>query len=480
MRLENGRRTAAFAACCGIWLATIAARADEGMEVIVPIAYQSGRGAKPSAEPADANAVEFLADRHTIQVDGAGWIQLLFGPVELGRASYLSLRSPLDGGTQRLDATSIEQWRHRSAYFNGDRVEISLWRSVLDSTTSYAITGASIGDGEHAVAHKSICDSSDERLPSSDPAVGRLRAPGNTFCSVFIVSNGALLSAGHCKNAFLATGSVVEFNAPASNCNGTVVFAQPDDQYAISWINARIVIETDGSIRPGEDYAEVAVFPNSNTGLMPAQKQNAFYRIWPYVEYAEPSMVRVSGYGIDSDPVGCTGAGNAGNNAQQTDTGSFLGRFSHPGSAYTVRHRVDTTSGQSGAPVIQTSGFFSGFNVAIGIHTEQGCDDDSESFNLGTAMLTDGIRTRLQRYYIDLNNLPQTTVMVYVDQELRGALLNDGRIYDPFETMQQAVVDAPDNAIVSVVPGDYSAALTIDRPLTIVAPVGRVTVGAAP
>ena len=131
--------------------------------------------------------------RTTVRHEGAPWLRLNFADYDLGKDSYIIIRSGSDGGYQRLDARSIKEWGNSSAFFNGDAVEMSIHvapgdRGVffrLASLTAGRKVGRSGGtdvDGtqdEHAaldVTQKVMtCNNGvDDRTPSSDPAVGRL------------------------------------------------------------------------------------------------------------------------------------------------------------------------------------------------------------------------------------------------------------------------------------------------------------------
>ena len=78
----------------------------------------------------------------------------------------------------------------------------------------------------------SLCDGDDDRVASADPRVGRLFLGG---CTVWLASNGSLLTAGHCADVdpdlngpmlpdgCLDLAGLVEFNFPASLSNGQPV-----------------------------------------------------------------------------------------------------------------------------------------------------------------------------------------------------------------------------------------------------------------
>jgi hypothetical protein len=93
----------------------------------VPVAIDSGMRVAD-----DAIAGEQVVFSEIIGADDAAWVRLEFGDVELagsifdGNNAYLRITSLLDGGTQFLNARSIIQWQHTSAYFNGRFVKVEL------------------------------------------------------------------------------------------------------------------------------------------------------------------------------------------------------------------------------------------------------------------------------------------------------------------------------------------------------------------
>ena len=112
----------------------------------------------------------------------------------------------------------------------------------------------------------------------------------------------------------MATGvqAHVEFNIPSSESDGTPVHAALDDQYAID--TSTRLFDNSGF---GKDWAVFRCHPNSNTGLLPHQKQGAFFRMTNEVPSIN-DIVRVTGCGVDNDPL-------SNNKTVQTDTGFYIG-----------------------------------------------------------------------------------------------------------------------------------------------------------
>jgi hypothetical protein len=116
------------------------------------------------------------------------------------------------------------------------------------------------------------------------------------------------------------------------------------------------------------------VFPNSNTGLTPFQKQQAAFTL-AAPPAASGKTIRITGFGVDT--------GNA-NQTNQTHTGAFTSN-----SGTTLRYTADTTGGNSGSPVI-----VEGLGVAVGIHTNGGCTTSGGS-NSGTSYNQTALRNAL-------------------------------------------------------------------------------------
>ncbi len=84
-----------------------------------PYHYDSG------IRPNQAEVTNVVSE-HFVQVDGAAWLRLYFGDVELEPGSFVRITSQLDNEIQELDARGLAMWSNSSAYFNGDSVFIEL------------------------------------------------------------------------------------------------------------------------------------------------------------------------------------------------------------------------------------------------------------------------------------------------------------------------------------------------------------------
>jgi len=404
-------------------------------------------------------------------------IRVHFSAFNLGAKSCVTLTSLKDQGRQRLDAQSLPQWQNTSALFNGGKVQLELHvapgekgvfvrvdQLVKDCHCSVNSSQASLLD-----LPESLCGA-DSRVASTDFRVGRISG-----CTAWLVSNGAVLTAGHCA----PLGGVFEVNVPASQANGTPVAADPDDQYPIDTTTVTSV--NNGQ---GDDWTVFRLLPNSNTGQR-AHIQHGFFRMSRETP-ALGATIRVTGHGVDNTPASaggiCCARDNGGNcthpscnstsRTLQTATGPFQGEFL--GGANNARHtyQADTEPANSGSPIIWS---INGF--AIGIHTNGGCQSDGTGSNSGTSFENNGLETALQNFpgantrYVDVVAYPNSPT-------------ENGTIFQPFSTFPAAVTSVPSGGRVSLVEGSYTRAggnigtFGADgKSFSILAPVGTVTIG---
>jgi hypothetical protein len=141
-----------------------------------------------------------------VRIPGAPWIRLHFSDCHLGRQSYLVLTSLLDGGRQTLDAEGLARSGNWSAYFNGEAVRVELHAAPDDQGIFVRTQEITVGEwrgGDAAPSFSAAASCPDRRVSSADPRVGRLIHPvggGFTICTAWLVSNGSLVTAGHCAD----------------------------------------------------------------------------------------------------------------------------------------------------------------------------------------------------------------------------------------------------------------------------------------
>lgn len=312
--------------------------------------------------PAAAQRVELLADvvpyrwqsgmqtEHVVRVDGAQSLRLRFDRAELAPGSVLRLTSLADGARQHLNATTIQQWRHTSAYFNGSAVKVELLAaegSRGDRIGIGAVIATRQGEGT-----ESQCGATDDRVPSSADNRARLLQMG---CTANLTADGCFITAGHCLDVS-SPNDVVEFNVPLSNPNTTLNHPPPSDQY----MPTGTMQFANGGL--GNDWGVFTVFPNTETGLTPLQAQG------PGLEFTATkprrrNIVEITGYGVD------TGTANQ---TQQVSTGAVT---SVAGTV--LKYKADTEGGNSGSAVLV------GGRV-VAIHTNGGCARSGTGANSGT------------------------------------------------------------------------------------------------
>lgn len=405
-----------------------------------------------------------------LTIPDATWLRLHFGGYYLGDESYIVMTSLADGSTQRLNAVTIEQWQGSSAFFNGDTLLLELYAGPGDENIFFEIERITVGKALGSLLmDKSLCDGDDDRVASTDSRVGRILAGG---CTAFLVSNGAVLTAGHCvdfdpddfgpqlPDGVLDLSGVVEFNVPLSTSSGGVVMADADDQYPIDTGSVEWNFDGEGQ-GFGKDWAVFSVFPNANNQDV-AHVTRGFFRVTrekPAVNHT----IRITGYGADDTPPGSTGGRNSRNKTEQTDTGPYKGESSSGGNIWHT-HRADTAGASSGSPIIWESR-----NIVIGIHTNAGCTA-SGGTNAGTSFEHNPLETAL-------DDFPGSST-VYVDRGMPALATEDGTVFRPYNTLAEGVGAVSTYGRVHLVEGYYpDETLLIDRAMTLVAPVGSVTIG---
>lgn len=358
-RLTQGLWAVALAAAC---VASAPAQTSPALHDVVPVAHDSGTlRFTPAHEP----RVLWSA---LVAADGAAWLRVVFSDATvLPTGTRLRITALHDGAEQYLDERSLAQWRSRSAYFNGDAALVELIAAPHAAGAARVHVSAVWSGAPAAPDTESLCGAADDRLPSTDPRVGRLVPAG---CTGFLIDDCArcALTAGHCT----AGVDTMQFNVPLSNIFGGWVFPPPEHQYAIDPAS----VQSTGGAGAGNDYAHFGVFPNSNTGKHPADAQGAVVPI-TNAPPAAGAALRITGYGTTGATVSPTW-----NLAQK----SLVGPAVAP-SGPTLAYVTDTTVGNSGSPVIDEL-----TGRALGIHTHAGCATDGTGSNKGAWIGQQGVQ----------------------------------------------------------------------------------------
>lgn len=309
-----------------------------------------------------------------VRAPGAGWVRIDLGettlgaPPQGGRPTVVRFTSILDAAQQPLEQVHLDQWQYSSAYFNGEAVLVEVIADPGAQPSRIRIDGILAGPG---VDLDSICGPTDDRQLSNDPRVGRgWTSGGSANCTVWLIDDcgKCLLAAGHCGPA------QAHFNIPLSTNSGTPVQPPPEDQYAIDMSSMQ---SQNGGL--GNDWMYFGVFRNPITGQLPFERQRTrgFELSLPPAPAGDE--IRITGCGITSSPVHPSW-----NRAQKTHVGPYV-QFT----GTTVRYATDTTSGNSGSPVIHER-----TGRAIGIHTHGGCTSTGGS-NAGTGLNNAGLQAAL-------------------------------------------------------------------------------------
>lgn len=453
--------------------------------ILVPDSIKSQPAKEPSRKEAfiinsgmhngngDIGTEARLAFKSVARISNAPWLRLYLGNSELGRASFLKIVSLEDGAYQYLNSISLKQWQNTSAFFNGDAVEIELYVAPEDKRVFFQTKEVVVGERPKNLGKNGepfqiasnpctgwlgICGGFDDRVSSNDPAIGRIiriTAQGDTgvVATGWIASNGAYIAAGHLFPAGDTDAKIFEFSVPASDPDGTPNFAHPNNQYAIDL--GSLVSENFPCDR---DWALYRCFSNTNTGLLPVQAQNAFYRL---SLDSNPSTFRITGFGLDECLPGTTGGRNSNSVTQQTSTGPNYGE-SGTGNNVFWSFAVDLRNGNSGGPIIPD-----GTSLSVGIET-CGSDNCPPDGNSGTSFDCDALENAV-------NIFPGANIR-YADNGHPFAT-GGGTVFRPYNTVTGAVNAVPTGGIVSIVRGSYSESLTINKALTLTAPVGIAAIG---
>ena len=300
---------------------------------------------------------------------------LLSGDEQQGTGSYLVITSMLDDAEQTMHASHVEQWLNRSAFFNGDSLEVELIaypgtglnRILFEPTAGFA---GSVPDPYYD------CIDTDERSLSSDRRVGRvLNSSGMPFCTAFLIDDAChcLLTAGHCNGSLY----VVEFGVPLSSTEGHIAHAPPEHQYAVDRASRRF--NNDGGGVTGNDWSYFGCFPNSNTGLAPFEAQGGCYSLASEPPEPTGQTARATGYGSVSTPMRPTW-----NRVQKTHSGpyTYYAWDEYYEGHVTVKSDVTVSDGNSGSPMTLQDTC-----EVIGIMTDRTCNLSTITHaNIGTAV----------------------------------------------------------------------------------------------
>jgi V8-like Glu-specific endopeptidase len=398
----------------------------------------------------------------TLEVPEAIWLRVQFANCQLGLGSYVLLTSEATQRSQRLTAVGMQHWSKFSGALKGGRVRAELYVAPGDENIFVQVSRVRAGERPlFGFLPATLCDG-DSRINTRDDRVGRMFGGG---CTAWLINNGAVLSAGHCVDGGL--GSFFEVNVPASDADGSVNPADPDDQFPM--VGGSQVWELIGET--GRDWGIFDIGPNSNTGER-AHVGRGFFRITQVVPALATSL-RITGYGNDSTPTGSTGGFNNDHRTEQTSTGPFGGQTIDDAQVSHL-YRVDTEPANSGSPIIWRIGTT---DFSIGIHTDGGCSSGGDGFNYGTSFNQQNLATTV-------NTWPAATVR-YLDTVAATAEVT-GSIFRPYRNFNAAYSGTPNGGTLVLVAGSHAHTTAGNtgtfgsgqtKSITLRAPVGAVTIG---
>lgn len=324
-----------------------------------PFPYRVINGAELQQLVPQSFAVE---QSRVVRVPDAEWLQIVFADFQLGESGTLKIENLLNGDVQIFTQAELESWGGASAVFDGEAVRISV-ASPAGESASYAIAEVVVGEPRGPLF--TDCGA-DDRVVSTDVRVGRLFPTG---CTGWIVGRNTFLAAGHCffpssapdaaPGAVRTRPTMLQFNVPRSNANGSTNSPAARDQYPV--VLTSVVGRNSGI---GFDFAVYSVAANSETGLLPRDVQGDFFQLATTLP-ATSTQLTVVGFGSDD---------GAANLSLQEAFGTLT-----RATGSRISYNVDTRGGNSGSPVVNVSN-----EVAIGIHTHGGCNATGGS-NSGTS-----------------------------------------------------------------------------------------------
>ena len=363
-----------------VLVAAASAQMQEPPSHVEPVNLQSGLHDNPSP-------VEGLVwSQFVFLPQGTPWLRLRFLGAQLGVGSWLRITSVLDGAVMTMRQEHFAQWNNTSAYFNGNAVMIELFAGPGTTGNHVDVLEAIAGDVDPSVLEPdTICGQTDDRVPSSDPRVGRL----SMGCTGWLINvpaagnNKLHLAAGHC----VASNPVLSFAVPSSGANCALAYPPPSKQFAIDTTTMQ---SSNGGV--GNDWWVYRCFPNSTTGRTSFEEQGAAFTLAAALP-ATGTTLRNYGYGLDGTNVNnatgangsCSCSSTAGtgtrNQTQQTHTGAVS-----LVSGTALYHTIDTCGGNSGSVLSDNA-----TGVAVAIHTNAGCSSTGGA-NSGTAVTNTGLR----------------------------------------------------------------------------------------
>ncbi|MEM9674574.1 MAG: T9SS type A sorting domain-containing protein [Cyclobacteriaceae bacterium] len=499
------------------WLAALSLWAQEK----VPYSYQFQAPAAEEEKLQEITQVSY-ANTHSMR--------LFFENVQLGKNSYLLLEGS-DGAKQKLNAQALQNWNNSSAYFNGQNVKVSIYQAAGEEVTlqlkELKIVVADQNGQQKArsntrpkkittptlaSASTGLYSPPSEPIPATGPytdAIGRFTNGSNSLGTGWIAANGAIVTTRENVQRIINHGyDIIEFNVPLSNEDGSVNHPAPEDQYPViadvKYLDnatlAQFVFKHKYAPHDSRimSWAIAEALPNG-TGMRPGERQQQYFQVVNNpgsfaINAMDDKQLTTAGIYVDvlhygdypEDAIEKEGY----RTLRRTTTKLYppkelISKHAHPPGYFGSNRELDVehilvynmvdwggdfpSSSASGAPIVYHES-----NVAIGIHTTSvhagGLDEESIVLTGAIGFKNDYLRNALSNFIKDA---------IYVDAE---GLYDDGangQIDKPYLTVSEGVQQAAEHDILSIARGSYDESVTIDKPLKLSAPVGKVVIGAS-
>lgn len=338
------------------------------------LSYASGLHAGP------ATGAARLAESHRVFIPQAQWLRLEFRTLRLGPGSFLRIRGA--SGSQDMDARAARILQNRSAFFNGDSLELELYAAPGDAGVQFILKAALANGAEHPL--RAAPPPGDVRVSVRDFRVGRAiveRADGRVLiCTAWLLGDGVAATAGHCARGL----TQVHFEPPASAANGELRFPPPNRQF---WPEPGAVQVSNGA--PGSDWAVLRLIAPSAEANQELAARGGFALAKVGARETAEAEVSVLGFGGDYDPAGAGRSGeNAAHHGLQMSSGELRGecRDARGGLRGSLSYSGYFLTGASGAPILNSAG------EALGLHTH-----GEGALGCGASVQAPELRSALER-----------------------------------------------------------------------------------
>ena len=235
----------------------------------------------------------------------------------------------------------------------------------ITSSWSFDISKGVIGDDDRVITH--------------DAKIGRLHfKSGQAGCTGTLISKSCGITAGHCKDSMFS----IEFNVPSNSSSGPV-HSKSRDKYKID----RNSIVLQYNALDDEDWAVFRIIEHKpiskisrwfskhfekNSKIENYPKQEGYFpgEIQKYYDFTTTKNfpgdgISITGYGFDKNKYL--------DRVQRSADGQLIDKHS-VFSPFAIFHNVDTTPGQSGAAIIDTTS-----GKIIGVHNAFVCNSKTKT-----------------------------------------------------------------------------------------------------